>query len=154
MLLTALLLLVAAPSSSDLYKSDAFEIARQRQDQAAMTRACIPMKSTRTYEGVWYDTFEGQEFFDRAMTLAVNHALHSSVWLEINRKDALVRANLPGRIAEVMTPHAYRVRFVGAETLNMSCDERDAFGLPSCFGHEGAFPGMVVVERILAIEAL
>jgi len=112
------------------------------------------MKSTRTYEGVWYDTFEGQEFFDRATTLAVNRASHSSVWLEINRREALVRANLPGRIAEVMTPHAYRVRFVGAETLNMNCNDRDSFGQSSCFGHEGAFPGMVVVERILAIDAL
>jgi hypothetical protein len=112
------------------------------------------MKSARTYEGVWYDTFEGQEFFDRATTLAVNRASHSSVWLEINRRDALVRANLPGRIAEVMTPQAYRVRFVGAETLNMSCNERDAFGLLSCFGHEGTFLGMVVVEKILAIKAL
>ncbi len=119
-----------------------------------MIGACIPLKPRRVYEGIWYDTFEGQEFFERAKTVAVVSAPHLRVWLEINPREALVRANLPGRIAEVMTPHAYRVRFVGAETLNMSCNERDSFGQSSCFGHEGAFPGMVVVETILAIEAL
>ncbi|WP_398456812.1 hypothetical protein [Sphingomonas albertensis] len=106
------------------------------------------------YEGVCYDTFEGQQFFDRATTMAVIPASRSSVWLEINRNEALARANLANRIAEVMTPHAYRVRFVGAETLNMNCNDRDSFGRSSRFGHEGAFPGMVVVERILAIDAL
>jgi len=154
MLLTALLLLAAAPSSSDLYKSDACETARQRQDQAAMTRACSPMKSTRTYEGVWYDTFEGQEFFERAKMVAVISAPHSRVWLEINRRAALALANLPARILEIRTSRAYRVRFMGAETLTMNCHERDSFGWPSCYGHEGAFPGMVVVERMLSIDAL
>lgn len=154
MLMTALLLLAAAPSSSDLYKSDACKAARRRQDHTAIIRACIPLKPARMYEGVWYDTFEGQQFFDRATTLAVIPASRSSVWLEINRRGALVRANLADRIAEVMTPHAYRVRFVGAETPNMNCNDRDSFGRSLCFGHEGAFAGMVVVERILAIDAL
>ncbi len=106
------------------------------------------------YEGVWYDTFEGQEFVDQAMMAAVDAAPHSRVWLEIDRRDALALANLPERIPEITTPRSYRVRFMGAETLTMNCHERDPFGWPSCYGHEGAFPGMVVVERMLSIDAL
>lgn len=119
-----------------------------------MLRACIPLKPRRVYEGVWYDTFEGQEFFDRALTAAGISAPHSRVWLEIDRSAALDLANLPERVPEIRTPRSYRVRFVGAETLNMNCDERGSSGWSSCYGHDGAFPGMVVVEQMLSIDAL
>ncbi len=119
-----------------------------------MIGACIPLKPRRVYEGVWYVTFEGQEFLNRATTAAVIPAPHSRVWLEIDRRAALALANLPERIPEIRTPRSYRVRFMGAETLTMNCHERDSFGWPSCYEHEGAFPGMVVVERMLSIDAL
>ncbi len=154
MVLTALLLMAAAPSPPDLSTSAACKAARQHPDRVAMIGACIPLKPRRVYEGVWYDTFEGQEFFDRAMTAAVVSAPHPRVWLEIDRRDALALANLLERIPEIRTPRSYRVRFLGAETLFMNCHARDSFGWPSCYGHEGAFPGMVVVERMLSIDAL
>lgn len=127
MLMAALLLLQAAPSIDG-------------------SRAPVEMKPPRTYDGVWFDIFEAQQFLSRGRDGPPGL---DAPWIAIDRSSAL--KSYPDFRRDLTTPRRYRIRFVGREARDMDCHRKD-FGIASgCYGHEGAFSGMVVVDRILSI---
>jgi hypothetical protein len=129
MLMAALLLLQAAPSIDG-------------------SRVAVEMKPRRTYEGVWFDIFEAQQFVDRGRD-GDAHLDRDAPWIAIDRSSAL--KSYPDFRRDLTTPRRYRIRFLGREARDMDCHRKDSGLASGCYGHEGAFSGMVVADRILSI---
>jgi len=115
---------------------------------AITARNCFAQKPQRTYEGIWVNHFEAQLFVDGAHEIAQVDPHKSYPWFSTN--DPLKPFVRPGVIAGrgYVFGHAYRVRFLGREARDM--DRKPLAG----YGHLDMFPGLVILDEMLALEDL
>lgn len=105
-------------------------------------RVCVDLAPAREMQGVWINEFESSSFHEGARTTAEAIARPRRAWLTI---DGQTRTP-PGFTR--LRGHAYRITMIARPARDMN--RKPAEG----YGHMGVSPGLVVAERIVAMEDL
>lgn len=105
-------------------------------------RSCVPLEPPSEQDGLWINAFEGQRFIPDGTKPADVKRRDAGIWFNMHE---LLTPDLPVR---PLTGHVYRVRFVGRMATDMNRKPLDGYG------HMSMSPGLVVVDRMIAMEDL
>ena len=100
--------------------------------------SCMPFSHPEEFAGLWFNSLESSEFFADVTDPAQIEDLESDTWLSDKTENPEAIA-AGGGAGDVL----YFVRFIGRQSL---CDD--------AYGHMGAYPKEVILERPLELRRL
>jgi hypothetical protein len=105
-------------------------------------RKCVDFSAPRQISGIWINEFESSAFYEGARTIADTRGEKPQVWFSTDEETKLLPHLRP------QLGHAYRITIIGRAAADMDR------GPMKGYGHMSMSPGLVLADRIIAIEDL